>query len=87
MKAYIHPFEKNSPDAVYVRLPKSLWKPAGICECNHCGGKESFWDTLCIPLNSSHKNYDEPHTVHWPELEQTGIGVTLQTLRENNSDE
>ena len=49
----------------FVRLPRALWRSAGICACTVCKGREGFWDTLSVPPPGSVS--DTAYTVHHPE--------------------
>lgn len=80
-RVYVHPNEVKAPRAVYIRLPEELHYAAGMsgnCSCGKCDGT-GLKDTLGIPLNGN-----QTWTVHWPDLEKTGVPMqdpyTLKTF-------
>ncbi len=50
-------------DVVFMRLPKALWRPCGLCKCKACAGEVGYWDTLAV---STQKGKDFTWTVHHP---------------------
>lgn len=56
----------TTKDAVYLRLPRELWRPTGnACQCPHCKGADGYWDTLAVP--TSHTKGNTAWTVHMPD--------------------
>ena len=62
-------------EAVYLRLPEFLQRPAGDnCLCGNCGGK-AMWDTLAVPTKPGGPNArnDWSYTVHLPDGAVAGV--------------
>lgn len=53
--------------AVFIRLPRELWRPCGPCNCSHCKGAIGYWDTLAVSAKAP-KRADYAWTVHHPEI-------------------
>jgi hypothetical protein len=35
-------------NTLHIPLPKAFWRSCGVCLCDHCNGKEGFWDALGV---------------------------------------
>ena len=76
-----------SDEAVYVRLPEELQRPAmpelpGNCTCRSCKGETpGAWDTLVVPtLPAKHAKHalDWTYTVHMPDESVDGFREYLK---------
>jgi hypothetical protein len=47
---------------VHIRLPRELWREAGLCDCQHCKGAVGYWDTLAVDTTKNGYAW----TVHYP---------------------
>lgn len=67
-------------EAVYLRLPDFLQRPAGVgtCSCGNCGGK-AMWDALAVPLTPGRRN-DYSYTVHLPDGAVAGFKEHFRKL-------
>ena len=56
-------------NAIFIPLPRELWRSAGRCDCKVCKGAEGFWDTLAVHADPRKRDRDYAWTVHYPELQ------------------
>lgn len=59
-------FLSKDGSTAFVRLPRELWRSAGICHCPHCKGGEGFWDTLAVSTKLVDGRNTTAWTVHYP---------------------
>lgn len=59
-------FYTSGTGAIYVPLPREVWRSCGECHCPECQGREGFWDTLVVPGANDGQPYT--FTVHFPKL-------------------
>ena len=63
----------NQPgSALYIPLPRELWRECGSCDCEHCKGGVGFWDTLGVATTGI---LPRTWTLHAPELHLGKITV------------
>ena len=53
-------------NTLFIPLSREQWRSCGKCQCEHCQGKEGYWDTLALRAES--KDGDHTWTVHMPKI-------------------
>lgn len=70
-------------DAIFVPLPKPLWRESGFpgkCKCGKCDGS-GMWDTLAIAVEAKpHKDWT--WNVHFPELHTPNASKAVEEAKE-----
>lgn len=69
----------RTDDAIFLRLPRELWRSCGPCICNNCKCAEGYWDTLAISTKKRPGTNDFSWTVHMPEVPHFSSSVLTPT--------
>jgi len=74
---YFNPFNglpiTRDGDAIFVPLPPDQWGGGTRCDCNHCKGRNGYWDTLAVAIETGKRGVDSTYTVHHPILQRSGV--------------